>query len=201
MFVVCRQAGVVQDGVFCLPSVAAAVAWGEGRNGSRREPVKIVVRVVAAVVVSCALALVVLRFTGLDPQDRRPGLWIKGAVETALVNDWSFTNDARVVVLETRAWYGLPHSVNIGCSSVDGRLYVSSVYPEPTIRPWIGNLLRDPHVRLRIGEKVYELTVAEVTDPAEKTAVLAAREKKYGQKPPDDLAQAHIFRVVGQGPA
>lgn len=162
---------------------------------------RIVLRVVGAVVVLCALVLVVLRFTGLDPKDRRPGLWVSGTVETAPVSDWSFTNDVRVVTLETRAWYMLPHSVNIGCSSVDGRLYISSVYPEPTIRPWIGNLLRDPHIRLRIGEKVYELTVAPVTDLVEKTAVLAAREKKYGQKPPDDLAQAHIFRVIAQGPA
>ena len=39
--------------------------------------------------------------------------------------------------------------------------------------------MRDPHVRIKIGDKLYERTLVLVTDPAEKDAVVQVREKKY----------------------
>ena len=41
--------------------------------------------------------------------------------------------------------------------------------------------MRDPHVRIKIGDKLYDRTLVLVTDPAEMDAVLQVREKKYPQ--------------------
>jgi hypothetical protein len=163
---------------------------------------KIVLKVIGAVVVCLVLLLVVLRITGLDPKDRRPGLWLSGSVDTTPVADWSFTDSIPTVKLETHPWYLLAHSVTINCVAYDGHLYFTSVYPERELRSWNSGAIRDPHVRAKIGDKLYALTLTYVTDPAEKTAVLQAREKKYPNlKAPSDLSTAHVFRVIGQGPA
>jgi hypothetical protein len=64
-----------------------------------------------------------------------------------------------------------------------GTLYVPSLYYEggdfPNERLWNRNIARDPHVRLKIGEKIYPRTAALVTDPDERTRVLAAFAAKY----------------------
>ena len=39
--------------------------------------------------------------------------------------------------------------------------------------------MRDPHVRIKIGDKLYDRTLVLVTDPGEKDAVIQVREKKY----------------------
>jgi len=52
-----------------------------------------VVVVGGSIVAVCLLvALLALRIVGLDPRERRPGLWLTGEVVTAPVTDWSFTD-------------------------------------------------------------------------------------------------------------
>jgi hypothetical protein len=63
------------------------------------------------VVVGVLLALVALRVVGLDPHERRPGLWLTGQSITTPVTDWSFSDQFQTIYVQTRAWYGLPHSV------------------------------------------------------------------------------------------
>ncbi len=49
--------------------------------------------IVVGVVIAClVIALVTLRIVGLDPKDRRPGLWLTGELVTQPVTDWSFTD-------------------------------------------------------------------------------------------------------------
>ena len=46
------------------------------------------------------LALITLPIVGLEPQDRRPGLWVKGELVTTPFTDWSFTNQFEEIYLE-----------------------------------------------------------------------------------------------------
>jgi len=158
---------------------------------------KTLLKIVGAILVCLALVLVVLRFTGLDPRDRIPGLWLTGELVTTPVTDWSFTDQVATIKLQTQSRFLLPHSVTINCLSLNGQLYVSSVYPAGSPRSWNDNVLRDPHVRIKIGNRVYDRTLVLLTDPAEIAAVLQVRAKKYPQLKIPPNATIHVFHVVG----
>ena len=152
--------------------------------------------VLLAVVV---VALVALRVAGLDPHDRRPGLWLRGRAVSGPVSDWSFTDGYPNIFVQTRSWYGLPHSITTTVTAHDGRLYLTSVYRPgmefPRDRLWNRNVMRDPHVRLKIGDQVFDGTLTLVTDAAEKDAVLAAKARKYPRQRAVDKSLVHVFRV------
>ncbi len=152
------------------------------------------------VVVVVAVALVTLRFTGLDPHERRPGLWLRGQPVTEHVSDWAFTDRYPTIYLETQSPYLLPHSVTITCVAHNGQLYLTSVYREglafPQGKRWTDNVSRDPHVRLKIGDRVYDQTVQLVTDPAERAAVLEEKAKKYPAQRVPKTATVYLFRVL-----
>src|SRR5215468_2584275 len=106
--------------------------------------------IVGAVLVAGVVALVALRIVGLDPKERRPGLWLTGQLVTQPVTDWSFTDTYPTVFVQTRSWYGLPHSVTASIIAHNGQLYLTSTYRPgmtfPDARVWNKNILRDPHV-------------------------------------------------------
>ncbi len=149
------------------------------------------------IVVCLILILIVLRITGFEPHARTPGLWLKGNVVATPVTDWSFTDKIPVVQLQTETSYMLPHSVNINCLNYNGQLYLVSVYPAGTAHTWNDNVMRDPHVRLKIGDDIYDRTVSLVTDPAEQEGVLQARHNKYPQLKVPPNSTIHVFHVVG----
>lgn len=132
---------------------------------------------------SLLLASVML-LAACQPQERRPGLWLSGEVVDAPVTDWSFTDAIPLIFVETRTWYGIPHSVTTVCVAHDGSLYVPSVYLEggefPDARFWNRNVVRDPRVRLGIDGRIFEREAVLVEDEAEWSAVLAA----FGRKSP-----------------
>ena len=145
------------------------------------------------------IALVALRVVGLDPKEGRPGLWLTGELVTTPVTDWAFTDKYPNIFVQTRSWYGLPHSVTTTATAHDRQLYLTSVYRPgtqfPRDRRWNKNVMRDPHVRLKIGDQVFERTVTLVTDPAEKDAVLATKAKKYPRQRVVDKNLVYVFRV------
>jgi hypothetical protein len=153
----------------------------------------------SVLVVGLVLAIVVLRVVGLDPKERRPGLWLSGNVVTTPVTDWSFTDKYPTIFAETRTWYGIPHSVTTSCVSHDGRLYLTSVYREgaqfPGDKFWNRNMVRDPHVRLKIGDQLYDRTLSLVTDAAERQAVLQSKQKKYPRQQVSDKSTVYVFAV------
>jgi hypothetical protein len=139
-------------------------------------------RVVGIVVAVLILLLVVLRFTGLDPHERIPGLWLSGTATTTPVSDWSYTDKIVTDHLQTSTWYGLPHSVTTWCIAYNGQLYVAT--SGAATRQWPRNVARDPQVRIKIGDQVFDKTLVVVTDPTEKEGMLQARAKKYKQPYP-----------------
>ena len=133
-----------------------------------------------------ALVCLVLTFGACDPKDRRPGLWLSGDVVDVVDGepiDWSFSAQHREIFVETRAWYGIPHSVTTACASHDGNLYVPSVYFEggnfPDARLWNRNVARDPRVRVQLGNRIYSRRVVLVGEAIERAGVLEAFATKY----------------------
>jgi hypothetical protein len=122
---------------------------------------------------TCVLAvLAVLFVTGcVDPADQRPGLRLSGGVVETPVADWSFTDAHSEIWIETRTSYLLPHSVTIVCAAGDGKFYVGARDPEH--KRWVGNVERDPNVRLQIGERIYEVRLAPLEGDAAEVAYLA----------------------------
>ena len=151
-------------------------------------------KIIAGIVVCLLLVLLVLRITGLNPNGTRPGLWLTGNLVTAPVTDWSFADSIQTIQIQTHTWYLLPHSVNIGLTYYNGHLYVGSIHYRPGVKyRWNEDVLRDPHVRLKIGEQLYDRTLSTVTDPDEKAAMM---KKKYKDSP--RLSQnlpSNMFRV------
>ena len=124
------------------------------------------------------LLLSLILLASCEPQDRRPGFWLAGEPADIPVTDWSFADEVREIFVETRTWYGIPHSVTTVCVAHNGTLYVPSVYFEggefPDARFWNRNVVRDPRVRLKIGERIFEREAVLVEDPAEWSDVLNA---------------------------
>ncbi len=153
-------------------------------------------KIVGGIIVCLGLALVVLRITGLNPHGRIPGLWLTGDLVTTPVTDWSFVDKVPNIKIQTQSRFLLPHSVTINCLAYQGQFYVSSTRPAGAPRSWDANVRRDPHVRIKIGDKLYDRTLVLVTDPAEKDSVIQVREKKYQLKVPAN-ATIDVFHVVG----
>jgi len=147
---------------------------------------------VLGVIFACVvLLLLALRVTGFEPHERTPGLWLKGDLVTTPVADWSYTDKIPQIKLQTQTPFLLPHSVTIWCAAYNGNLYVTSSRG----RQWVEDIIRDPHVRLKIADKVYDRTASVVDDPAEKAAVLQAKGRKYPQWKVPSVSESTVFRV------
>jgi hypothetical protein len=142
-------------------------------------------RIAGAILVCLIVVLVALRITGFNPigdvpgKGNYPGLWLSGEVVTTPVTDWSFVSQYKTDKVQTRTWYGIPHSVTTGFILHDGQLYLTSMFPAgvpyPDGKSWVKNVMRDPHVRLKFGNNLYECVLSPVTDPNERAAVLGPR--------------------------
>lgn len=172
---------------------------------------KSLAKFVGAVLVCLALALVALRITGLNPigdtpgRGNYPGLWLSGEVVTTPVTDWSFASQYKTDKLQTRTWYLIPHSVTTGHIVHNGQLYITSLFPAgmpfPQGKSWVTNVMRDPHVRLKFGNKLYDCVLSHVTGPDEEAAVLGPRAKQNPQLLASDATGGpvlHLFHVLPQ---
>ena len=157
-------------------------------------------KIVGAIILCLIVLLVVLRFTGFEPKDcvnastlacRAPGLWLRGQ-PVATPADWSFTDKIPAVKVQTQTPFLIPYSVSAWCAVYNGNLYLTSYRG----RRWVENIVRDPHVRLKIGDQVFDSTFSLVDDPAEKAAVLQAKGKKYPQWKVPPVSTATVFRVT-----
>ena len=162
---------------------------------------KILLRIGGSILLFLIVLLAAVRVTGFEPKDcspfnrdfacKLPGLWLKGNVVTTPVTDWSFTDKIQQIKIQTQSPFLLPHSVTIWCAVYNGNLYLTS---NPG-KQWNDNMVRDPHVRLKIGDQVYDRTVQLIDDPAEKAAVLQVKGKKYPQWKVPPVSAVTVFRV------
>lgn len=158
-------------------------------------------KIVGYTIVAVVAFLLLTSFTGFEPKTcpptdrsltcRMPGLWLKGELVTTPVTDWSFTDPIPQIKIQTQTPYLLPHSVTIWCAVYNGNLYVTSYRG----RQWVEDIIREPRVRLKIGDRVFDRTLSVIDDPAEKAAVLQAKGKKYPQWKVPSVSAATVFRV------
>src|SRR6202162_989068 len=177
---------------------------------------------ILVIIAILAVTLVTLRITGLEPEyldlDQlrahhmiaRPGLWLKGEVVTTPVTDWSFVEQVphpgrslNTVLIETRTPYFIPHSVRTMPTIRNGQLYIRSHQDRidlqfPNDKSWTSSVARDPRVRIKIGDKLYEATMVLIADRAQAIAVLG-RNPEGTEKGPDGqehvVGYDHVFRV------
>ena len=161
---------------------------------------KTLLKVLGIIVIGLVLLLVVLSITGFGPHGNTPGLWLKGNLVTTPVSDWSFSDKFETANVQTRTWYLIPHSVTTYCVAYNGQLYLTSVYRAgltyPHGRSWNENIVRDPHVRIKIGDQLYDRTLSYVTDPAERAGVIEAKRKKYPQQKIPPASTINVFHVL-----
>jgi hypothetical protein len=147
---------------------------------------KRVLKIVGAIVACVILALVILGITGLDPNQRRPGLWLKGDV-AAFPADWTFAAKNPTLMVETHPWSFIPHSVTIYFVTDKGNLYLHADYPPgrtfPGGKSWTSSFAHSPNVRIKIGKRVFDGKIALVTDPAEFNALFEDFRAKYPRSP------------------
>ncbi len=158
-------------------------------------------KIVGSTVIVLLAVLLLMSVTGFEPKDcpptdkslscKVPGFWLKGEAVTTPVTDWSFTDQIPQIKIQTQTPFLLPHSVIIWCAVYNDNLYVTSYRG----RQWVENIIRDPHVRLKIADKVYDRTLSLVDDPAEKAAVLQAKGRKYPQWKVPAVSASTVFRV------
>ena len=130
-----------------------------------------------------ALATFVTLLTSCQPSDMRPGLWLSGEAEARPVEDWSFSHAEEEVLVETRTWYGIPHSVTTWGAELGGAFYLPSLYfgeeEYPDGRYWNSNVARDPRIRVKIGDRLFEGSATLVTDESELESAMRAFAQKY----------------------
>ena len=148
-------------------------------------------------------ALAALRIFGFEPRDGRPGLWVTGELVTEPVTDWNFTDQHAEIVVQTNTAYFIPHSVTAWCAVFDGEFYLFSSYRGggnfPDKRAWNRNVLRDPRVRLKIGDRLFDRTLRHIVDESIRTPVYQAFLKKYPDWRTPGQENVHIFVVEPAG--
>jgi len=123
-----------------------------------------------------AVALTVV--TGcILPADQRPGLWLRGKLVEPAPLDWSFTDAHREIAIEIHTPYLVAHSVTIWCAEVDGVLYIGARNPES--KRWPGWVDANPEVRLKIGERLYEVKLVPLDQPERIDRLRRAYAAKY----------------------
>ena len=166
------------------------------------KPLKIGLLMVGVLMVG---TLLTLRVTGLAPghpsaeeyakasRSARPGLWLTGEVVHEAVTNWDWVEQfsdpfsKNATELETRTWYGIPHSVTVLLVPRGDKLYLQSSAQTfrlnkkfPYAKAWWRNVERDPRVRLKIGGKIYEMTVVLIQDRAE--VARRSEERRVGKE-------------------
>lgn len=165
--------------------------------------------------------LLTLRVTGLEPpyvdpnseafaksgRTTWPGLWLTGEVVHEPVTNWDWVNKVNdpvrknSIMLETRTWYGIPHSVTINITGRGDKLYVQGSERDfrlqktfPYSKAWWTNVERDPRVRMKIGGKIYEMTLVLIHDRAEVAQLQSGRDPVT--KEVDADGKEHVTQVT-----
>jgi len=133
---------------------------------------------------ACVFAIALTVACTIDPSDERPGLGLSGPIHQQAVKDWSFTEDSGEIFIETVTSYWIPHSVTAWCVTVGNELYIAA--DDADKKSWVANVARDPNVRLKIIDKVYEQKLVPVTDATTIAAIDEGFVKKYDYEEEDE---------------
>ena len=138
-----------------------------------------------------ALSLLALMLGGCGPLVMIPGGELSGEL-VAGPADWAFTDAVDTVQLETRP--ADPYSVNVWMVAANGVPYIAAGGGAESA--WPTHIAADPRVRLRVGDKLYELNAVRTDSEADRAAFMEAARKKYDFDPEEqDTDGAVLFRL------
>ena len=153
-----------------------------------------------SLIVIALFTILSLLIVGYEPQDQSPGLWLTGELATEPVADWSFTEQHGEIFVQTRSPWLIPHSVTTYCATYNDSFYLFSAYygggDFPDLRRWNKNVVRDPRVRLKIGDQLFDQTLSYIDDESIRMPVHQAFVDKYPQWASPGLENVHIFQVL-----
>ncbi len=132
--------------------------------------------------------------TRTNPIAMIAGRQLTGTLVTEPVTDWSFTDEHPLIAVETRP--AAPHSVTTVCFTHEGALYVPAT--RAAEKSWTHYAVSDPHVRVKIGDRIYPALATRVTDPSLRPALIASAVAKYDFEVPDESAaqtDVWVFRI------
>ena len=139
-----------------------------------------------------ALLSLSLLALGCQPMGPFPGGSLSGEVATGLPGDWSFADEEMTVQLETRP--SAPYSVNLWGVGIGDHFYLASGRGGEAT--WVEHIAEDPNVRLRVGDKIYELVAVRVANETHSERFLEALKSKYDWEPdPRERDEAWLFRL------
>jgi hypothetical protein len=149
---------------------------------------------------------------------------LSGTLVTTPVTDWSFVKQQNkrgvYVDFRVRPWYLIRYNVTtaIATSRDNRRLYLYSYYypPEegradyrdrfPDARAWNQHVLRDPRIRLKVSDQLFDCFIYPLTDVDEiedvRASILAGMTggvvRQGAEGPPEKNGRLYIFRVIPQ---
>jgi hypothetical protein len=137
-----------------------------------------------------AIMLLAVLAIACQPSNQTPGQWLRGDAVSELPQDWSFTDKFSEVYVEVTTPYLVPHSVTIWCAHVGGKLFIAA--RDPQSKNWPGWMDKSRDIRLKIDNKIYEVSAADFSDEVLLGAVKAAYTKKYNLEKPVDGKERHV---------
>ena len=108
--------------------------------------------------------------------------------------DWRTVASADIIELESRP--DDPYSVNLWVLGEATHLYIFAGDSRTT---WVENIAANPHVRMKIGEAIYDLQAEQVTDAAEFERFAQGWEAKYGNRPRNEkVDETYLMRLTAR---
>lgn len=132
----------------------------------------------------------------VSPSDRRPGTWLTGEKVAGPITDWRFTDQHGEIFIQLKTPYLIPHSVTIVCTTLDGQLIVGARNPDS--KSWPSYVDRNPEVRIKVGDRLYDQQLERIDDSETLEAVVRAYARKYKRpvRPPEERPAIRYWRVV-----
>jgi hypothetical protein len=126
-----------------------------------------------------------LALLGSDPCGPLPGGALSGEAVTEPIGDWAFVDDQGHCQLEVRP--AEPYSVTTYCFADGESLYVPAIMGDS--KQWTKLAVANPDARIRIGERIYPVTLERLVAPADRRAAAEAGHRHHhgGAEPPADF--------------
>ncbi len=109
-------------------------------------------------------------------------------------SDWSFTNEHQTIAVETKS--DNPHSVTTLCFIHNGELHIPS--ETGSKKTWAQNVVADPRIRIKIGDKIYLARAERVTDidlDAVRSSIVRKFPEFANQDPETTPEEVWFFKV------
>lgn len=142
-----------------------------------------------------------LALAGNGPCGPLPGGRLSGEVVTEPVHDWSFAAKVRHCQFDVRPEN--PYSVTTYSFPFPAGavLYVPAIMGED--KRWTMLAVEEPDARIRVGDRIYPVTLRHLKAPDERRAAAEAgyRRRHHGAEPPADLevkADCWYFRATSR---